>query len=134
MCLITRWKSPKIAGEDIICYKFYMKAKDSLLSPYRLAKAPDINTKVNTELDENVKSDLSNQYITIEKGFHSFKSLAPLLNILFNKEVKDYVIFKCIIPRGSKYYEGTFQGNRSYCSNSILLERIIKLAAPKSCY
>ena len=43
---------------------------------------------------------------------------------MLNEELidkKDLVIFKCIIPKGSSYYEGRFDRYESYCSNSIKL-------------
>lgn len=37
----------------------------------------------------------------------------------------DIKIFKCIIPKGTKYYEGKFGDFPSYCSESIILKEAI---------
>lgn len=133
MCLYTKQTEPKIAEEDIICYKFYRRYNEILISPYQGFMAPEIGIVANTELGKSYRSTDNGSYIhsflgfkRVDKGFHSFKTLEEIKH-----EVNGYwnnlglVIFKCIIPRGSSYYKGIF-GDRyeSYCSNSIKLIEI----------
>lgn len=133
MCLYTKQTEPKIAEEDIICYKFYIRDNEILFSPYQESRAPEIGIVANTELGKSYRPTDIGSYIhnflgfkRVDKGFHSFKTLEETKH-----EVNGYwnnlglVIFKCIIPRGSLYYKGIF-GDRyeSYCSNSIKLIEI----------
>lgn len=129
MCLITKWKSPKIAEKDIVCYKFYIKRGSSFISPYRYVQAPDIGEKECTMLDENIESICSD--IIINSGFHSFVYLSSLEFIKkWSPRTETYTIFKCIIPEGSKYYEGLFNSDSAYCSDSIILVEQIETILP----
>ena len=136
MCLITTKDIPEIAQEDIVCYKFYVlhKVKDDInlpsydkdgyLSPYQGMPAPTINKVTNTLLDRAYLSKYTAVYM-VGRGFHSFKYLDDLIKELNFWLSYDTIIFKCIIPKGTKYYEGTFDGSPSYCSESIILKKTI---------
>lgn len=52
MCLITDWDKPRIAEEDIICYKWYMKSDFAYKSPYQGKTIPSFDTKVYSDLNE----------------------------------------------------------------------------------
>ena len=109
MCLITTKNIPEIAQEDIICYKFYkLYDNGELLSPYQGLHAPAINKVTNTLLDRAYLSNYRATYI-ISRGFHSFKYLDDLINELDFWQSFDIKIFRCIIPKGTKYYEGKFR-------------------------
>ena len=139
MCLITTKNIPEIAQEDIVCYKFYVvhKVKDDInssshdkdeyLSPYWDMRAPNINEVANTELDKAYlcDSNTSNLNYFVRKGFHSYKYLDDLIEELYFWQPCDAKIFKCIIPKGTKYYEGEFDDSTSYCSESIILKEIV---------
>ena len=117
MCLITTKDIPEIAQEDIVCYKFYVlhKVKDDInlpsydkdgyLSPYQGMPAPTINKVTNTLLDRAYLSKYTAVYM-VGRGFHSFKYLDDLIEELDFWLSFDIKIFKCIIPKGTKYYEG----------------------------
>ena len=38
----------------------------------------------------------------------------------------EYNIVQCIIPKGSKYYEGTFGGYEGYASNKIKYVKLVE--------
>ena len=39
----------------------------------------------------------------------------------------DYIIYKCIIPKGTLYYEGTFNGDmRAFASNKLIFKEEVK--------
>ena len=136
MCLITTKNIPEIAQEDIVCYKFYVlhKVKDDInlpsydkdgyLSPYQGMPAPTINKVTNTLLDRAYLSKYTAVYM-VGRGFHSFKYLDDLIKELDFWQSFDIKIFKCIIPKETKYYEGKFGDFPSYCSESIILKEII---------
>lgn len=139
MCLITTKNIPEIAQEDIVCYKFYIlhiakddinsssHDKDGYLSPYWGMRAPNMNEVVNTVLDRVYlhKCGGNNSTYMINRGFHSFKYIDDLTKELYFWQPCDAKIFKCIIPKGTKYYEGEFDDSPSYCSESIILKEIV---------
>ena len=114
MCLVTNWEEPKIAEKDIICYKIYEGSQNGYVSPYRGSPIPEFN-KI-TYADYFQEKIVNNQ---CHQGFHSF--------VFFNsaKELKGrhlyFNIFKCIIPKGARYYEGFFGIRKSYCSDRIIV-------------
>lgn len=118
MCLIVNKVIPFIAKKDIICYKIYVKKEGYLSSPY-FGHTPSVRNF--TELEPNpISSD--HKYI-INKGFHSFKHLkdAKRDTQFYPFLYTNNIIYKCIIPKGSKYYRGFFSGSIAYCSESIKL-------------
>lgn len=139
MCLITTKNIPEIAQEDIVCYKFYVlhKVKDDInsssydkdeyISPYQGMLAPNMNEVVSTKLDRAYlfKCRNDNPKYMVNRGFHSFKYLEGLIKELVFWRLSYVRIFKCIIPKGTKYYEGRCTGDSSYCSESIILKEII---------
>ena len=126
MCLISNFDHPSIADRDLTCYKVYILINDRYKSPYQKADMPKIGELATTSLQE------SGTYL-VEKGFHSFVSLVDAINeVRLITTIYSYetYIFKCVIPEGTKYYEGSFNCNPSYCSESIIIE---ELAVPNSC-
>lgn len=64
----------------------------------------------------------------ITKGFHSFSSLQTALK--FKDSTRYYTnckICKCIIPKGSWYYDGCvgYTADKCYVSDSIIIKEII---------
>ena len=127
MCLITNWDKPRIAEEDITCYKWYVKIDSVYLSPYQGEPIPAFNTVVYSDLDKPEKNLLllsSFQYkYTVEKGFHSFVNSIDAK--LYSYKGRDSIVVSCIIPKGAKYYKGFFENCESYCSSSIILKEEI---------
>lgn len=121
MCLITRNSIPIIAKKDIICYKIYLKKEGYLSSPY-FGHIPSVQNF--TELESNPTSFDCKYFIY--KGFHSFKHLkdAKRDTQFYPFLYTNNIIYKCIIPKGSKYYRGLFAGSVSYCSESLILKEI----------
>ena len=121
MCLISNFDHPSIADRDLTCYKIYILINKWYKSPYQKADMPKIGELATTSLQE------SGTYL-VKKGFHSFVSLLSAINEanLFTT-VHNYetYVFKCTIPEGTKYYEGSFNCILSYCSESIVIEEIL---------
>lgn len=116
MCLdLKRGSKVKIANKDIICYKRYKYdlASNTLKSPFqrtihKFGKQPEVQLGY-----------CKNQYGHIEEGYHSFKykfwiKLFGILHSYGN-------LYKCVIPKGSKYYEGTWGDFKSYASNNLII-------------
>ena len=133
MCLYTKQVEPKIAEKDIVCYKFYRRYNEILISPYQEVAAPEIGVVTNTELGKSYEQPEEYSIFNpdfygfnrVDKGFHSFKTLVGVKHEA-NRFERYYnlVIVKCIIPKGSLYYSGKFKKYKSYCSNSIKLVEV----------
>lgn len=123
MCLIANSNIPYVAEQDIICYKLYIRIQNKYVSPFQKCDMPNINELVTTELQKPGE-------LFIEKGFHSFAYLEDAENTNEWLESVSYYkscIAKCIIPKGSRFYAGKFDGDEySYCSESIKIEGIIE--------
>lgn len=118
MCLYTSHVKPKVAKEDIICYKImYYK-------PRNVHKAISIYQGFRYKLGTLYKSELIYHiYKTVHEGFHSYKNLKDAINkrLLISRYLKEIKIFKCIIPKGSTYYVGIYSGVHSFASNKIII-------------
>ena len=118
MCLISNFDHPSVADRDLTCYKIYMLINKWYKSPYQKADIPNIGELTTTSLQK------PGSYL-VEKGFHSFVSLLDAINGARSiTTVYGYMtcIFKCTIPKDTKYYEGRFNSIPSYCSESIIIE------------
>lgn len=98
----------KIAKKDLVCYKmFYFKnyntkdIKDGITGVVRTYYKYKFNEINNTELDSlnNVK-----RYGIVNYGFHSYNYKKDILSD--EKNWAWHIIVKCIIPKGSEYYNG----------------------------
>lgn len=116
MCLQTKWKKPRIATKDKIVYKLLDDDTNS-----KKANAPfnsfiyDLGKVYKTKILETnnwsafdhmaeftLRSTNRKELISIGEGFHSAKTKKRLKDGLFS----DRNIYRCIIPKGSKYYVG----------------------------
>ena len=71
------------------------------------------------------KDTLLNQ---VSIGIHSFKNFNECYSVAV-RYFSNYIFVKCLIPKGSEYYEGLFQGYFSYASNSL---KYLETYDPKS--
>lgn len=126
MCLVTRLVKAIKASKDIICYKVYIPSgvNDTFVSPYRGYKMPRLGKRVQTEF--NNKVDITSRLYSgesyIELGFHSYKNLEDIIEKL---SVQEAIIVECTIPKGTKYYKGLYGTKESYCSECIILNKVI---------
>lgn len=121
MCLILQEGArKKTATEDMIVYKVISLYCDgSYVTPYQYASV---------KLGETYTSELRKEKndSIVEIGIHSFKNLVDARN---EKNYWDdpQEIVKCIIPKGSKYYEGDFSCLvDSYASTALKYLEIIE--------
>lgn len=120
MCLIVDKCNALTAEEDITCYKIYvyLEYRDEYRSPFRLDRIKKFNKVIHVPIfldpvEEN----------KVYFGFHTFcnEEDAKYLATLFS-----YKVFKCIIPKGSKYYKGITASSPEksapgYCSESLIV-------------
>jgi len=128
MCLTVKKRSCiQTAKKDIIAYKVLLSnGHNEIISPYenfkyKLSKLYRLNDSLSKECDNS-----------IEKGYHSFvtnKGVKKELKFWYTLSCTDDFnakVFKCIIPKGSKYYVGTYDDNKSYCSDQIIILEELK--------
>jgi len=123
MCLLNPSKQ-KIAKKDITCYTIVHKIDNSYLSPYY-----HVGIKLGVTMTSDLLHGLDppdlNLPLVIQIGLHSFnhlKNAKDMNDILWNSEL---VVLKNIIPKGAKYYSGTFNGYAARASNKrIAIEEV----------
>ena len=136
MCLIRSNTNcgPKYAVEDIICYKILCKELwyDKYYSPYKFFEY-ELNKLVSSNFSftlpfigmptpqiEYNSLKLFRNFNCVRQGLHSFEYLSDA--ITYNKIFRKGIIFKCIIPKGSWYYEG--RDGDLVSDNIIVIEEI----------
>lgn len=103
----------KIATRDLKAYKKLNNLQGNLVSPFRH------NTKwVKGEL-KKARGWKPNPDYTIDNGLHAYRTLA------IARRNASGLIFECIVPKGSKYFEN----NEQIVSNQMILK--YKRAIPK---
>lgn len=114
MCLQTKWKKPKKAEKNIICYKLF--DNDEFCSQVQNFKY-EVGKKYKTELiitkdicayDQQAANSrdelLIDELLSISKGFHTARY--PKRFDTTKWDSHSGIIVKCIIPKGSLYYSG----------------------------
>ena len=127
MCLVINHLEPKIADKDIICYKLVKRTKIKGIYKSSFQKFEYVIRQLYTNnfdityADGLIKGVYSKYYI--EEGmFHSYASY--LCSVILNP-LPNWVLLKCIIPKGAYYFEGYFEDSPSYASSQIkILEEI----------
>lgn len=105
----------KIAQEDIVCWKWLRLCKDGkLFSPYQNTRYYLNDRMKDTERVDRRVTSIRGVNIThmLSCGcFHTFKNKedAEMFSVMNGWLSSCGVVVKCIIPKGSKYYEGIFQ-------------------------
>lgn len=135
MCLTTyseNSKAPKplIAKNDIVCYKaMTIWSNDkTVTTPYQSAELP-FNKKLTAKgwLFPRKNPVYDGEYSIGDGAFHSYADLRTAIKDLNNFGAGN-LIFRAIIPAGTKYYEGDFGGAASYASKNIILTDIVEYA------
>ena len=135
MCLKTHFTTPLIAGKDIVAYKVLLWDGTRYLSPFQ---GHEYTLDTEEAVDNMYEGYSINDYylgfgMSIDEGLHSFTRLreakrgAKFYMFAYSDELKsldvEVVILKSIIPKGAKYYEGTWgsHGNsiESYASDKL---------------
>lgn len=136
MCLVvSKLAYKRVALKDITVYKQISSFEDEdnvyYVTPYRHA---EIN------IGETYDSDITKYGRNVERGLHSFVNITDCFDnsrwvdkSFYSSsqrkviEVKP-VLVECVIPRGSRYYKGKFDGRESYTSNKLRYVRILKFS------
>ena len=141
----------KVADKDIVCYKILTERERDGHKYYRTpftgndiglgeiidAKGyPDFqNCGSRFALQEGYNTSISGGFI------HTFKTKQAAIRIASNCKydgywIDDPVIVRCKIPKGTKYYEGVFEGTMlvSYCSKTLQYGTKVEPVAVKNCF
>lgn len=127
MCLnIKNGQEPEVATEDIICYKLiYVDPYNDKLKTFYMNKTIHLGKTYRSTL---VRTLCKFTHI-VETGLHSIVTIDEAYRVLPKDSSINRISFlvKCIIPKGSKYYVGTFdtcfhfgKNIKSYASNKII--------------
>ena len=131
MCLNIKG-SPKVASQDIPCYKFFVSRNKELISPYTHKKVKQVETLITTQSTPNM-------WLHTFAGTHGIlRSLFLSTPFLFNRirnisPIDFFVCYKYIIPAGTEYVEGTDSSTDCYAYASkqlVLVEEVFKLKNP----
>ena len=120
-----------IAESDIICYKHIIKRSDykSRVTTYRYFPVK-IGVLYESELKINTDQSYRGTSFEVNVGLHSFKNLNACIDDSESEEGSSYLlktyICECVIPKGSKYYIGTFCGMEGYASDKLKYRKILQ--------
>ena len=133
MCLVINHLEPKIADEDIVCYKLVKrtKIKGIYKSNFQIFEyiirqlyTNNLDIRFVDKIIKNLDTTRSGLclYIIEEGMFHSYVSyLYPVIL----SPLRNCALLKCIIPKGAYYFEGIFDFSPNYASSQIkILEEI----------
>lgn len=151
MCLkIKSGSCPNRAKEDIICYKVVRVEvcctatlfKENFLAPYQ-------ETPISNEVINGKKPFIAKDYKGEEITEEVFEIRKPVLDTIAGcaihtfatkngakteaTELRDlfldkFYVYKCIIPKGTLYYEGIYDHKKSFASHKIVFkERVLVL-------
>ena len=143
MCLLTNRIYPKKAKRDIVVYKVFLMwdENSNLLAPFRQTKYPAGTTEITAE-EDIIKSSrqkrlfknriVNTGYIHCLDTHFAASYQAYLMHInpcfkeSFEKNTYDTVIWKCVIPKGTFYFEdnGNSEMEGSIAAKKIRLEEI----------
>lgn len=128
MCLITNQDIPRIAEEDIKCYKILAHERRHYYTPYR-DYTIEFNTLLTDKADENINEYFG--YNIIESGyFHTYLDKEVALKTIkeLNKKRKTkgkeplkLDVFEAIVPKDSLYYKGVYS---DMCSKNLLITNV----------
>lgn len=137
MCLVRTniHCGPKYATKDIICYKVLCKNdRHEYFSPfrhfiYKLNKRVSSNfsfmlfsIRIQSPQIEYNSLKLIRNFNCVTQGLHSFKCLLAAIEFK-DRFVKEGIVMKCTIPKGSWYYEGI--QNELVSDNIIINKELI---------
>ena len=134
MCLnIKKHAIKRIATKNIIVYKqlcsYEIDGRKYYITPYQ---------KANVVIGETYSSELIKdcKWRTVDEGLHSFANIpdcydnsrhtASSFNIDGEFRITTPVLVECFIPKGARFYRGTFNGGyESLASNKLVYNRIL---------
>lgn len=145
MCLLTSRRKGWIAEKDIVCYKVLCEKNEDYFTPFMYRKVNENVISGKYPLHDDTVSEIfypspnvfseknSNRFLTGAGFIHSFKGLRSAKNLchdLTHYHSYNYIVYKCIIPAGTRYYKGKdeYSGVNAYAAEKIkFVEEVYKL-------
>jgi len=147
MCLVIKEKSNKqTAKKDIVVYKFleqrfdkdiYRKYLFATITPFMFKEITIGNTYVSQLNREVIPSERGLiKTDRVEIGLHSMADKQDCIKTASHwvNEGRNQLIVRCVIPKGSQYYVGTYQGSKSYASTAIQYVEVVETLTVKNLY
>lgn len=123
MRLTTYWRKPKIAKKDIVCYKYFRVIDGVLFSTYRFVKYKrGLNEAQGDPYIDSFKKFFKRATCFVYEGFiHCYTNMTqPIANAtIYNTYGYKSVVYKCIIPKGAKYYISC--DKKQICATQLIL-------------
>lgn len=125
---------PIIADHDIVCYKVlnYNFGGDnskpffeSIYQYMRIQLGKRYNNRQSADVVVDHEDDDDIEYSVNGGFYHSFEYLTDAIEEMY-ESCNAAVVVKCIIPKGTEYYYGTFCVADSYASRSIIYTDVIE--------
>ena len=148
MCLYSKNKLPKVSKQDVVCYKVLKRVISDWGSPIKEIRTPyenstigdnTINGKIEFRATGKKKVSDSIEYCgykyEVGGGYiHTCKTKKDAQSIVENLKwflfSSDILVYKCVIPAGTKYFEGVTNPDRAntrgYASEQIRFVKEIK--------
>jgi hypothetical protein len=126
----------KVSEEDVECYKLYIERYDGRwVTPIRNVKAPRIGEKRQSNEPFNILGIHVNDKMETRDGIHTYSNIdSIIMMILSNSQVivhphpnvrQNIRVVKSIIPKGTRYLEGTTGLGDSYSSEYLVDVEVI---------
>ncbi len=124
----------KVSEEDIECYKLYIAGYDGRwVTPIRNVEAPQIGEKRQSNEPFNILGIHVNDKMGTRDGIHTYSNIdSIIMMILSNSQViahpnfrQNIRVVKSIIPKGTRYLEGTTGLGDSYSSEYLVDVEVI---------
>lgn len=146
MCLYVKDYNPKVAKKDIVCYKLlrenieYPSETKRYYTPFQDLKiilGQEVKAKGGLQKGTRKIFEWSSNreyrkliYSGVIHTFKTFKDVEDfMLKFASQYDAKNAVVVRCVIPKGTEYYEGIFEstGLKSYASKKLIYGgRILK--------
>lgn len=120
MCLYTLDKTPKVAEQDITCYKVLVRLDDGkLLSPFICTRV-SIGEAIKAKYPNDMPVKAIYSYRVGGEGVHAYsKNEIPKWKIFANR-----VVAEATIPAGTEYWTDEF--NNEIAARQMIIEKILK--------
>lgn len=142
MCLFVKNNNVKVAKKDIVCYKVlkYMKSSNSptgtiLCTPFanQMVSEEIVNGNFDFEAvgTPKIEQENDNEYSISEGYIHTCADKesadAVYLQCVYYHEsycANKFEIYECVIPKGTRYYEGVLSHDKLISRASYASEKI----------
>ena len=147
MCLYIKVIKTQIAKNDITCYKVMMKQRNgAVCTPFRLIRPnPDVLSGYASfkASHANIPAHKLLESINVESWFYKHNtdyaaevSIGFIHTYMFASHAvqdmgtecfarKEYLLYRCVIPKGTEYFVGEYGCYPCYASREIKFEGIV---------